>query len=216
MRILIIGEWKWEIYEKSFASALADLDLEFIKFSYAKKNYQLIDKIFKKLFFLKFILSKTNNSIIKYSLLSKPDFILFWRPTNILPSTLNSLKKSGFVLISYNNDDPFNCKNNFLNPWKWYLKCLPFFDLNFFYRGLNCNEAEKYGSYKNYLLMPYYLPLIHYPKKLSKKDTTWLSGLCTRINTGGCKVVDGDSCSDFGAESYYFTKNGKLCIMGSM
>ena len=52
--------------------------------------------------------------------------------------------------------------------------------------------------------------------KLSKKDTTWLSGLCTRINTGGCKVVDGDSCSDFGAESYYFTKNGKLCIMGGM
>ena len=54
-----------------------------------------------------------------------------------------------------------------------------------------------------------------YLSQLPQEELTWLSGLCKHIRNSDCKVVDGESCSAFDIESYYFKKDGKLCIIGA-
>ena len=104
--------------------------------------------------------------------IKKPDILLVWRGTMVLPITLWLIKKTvSTTLVSYNNDDPFSefyKKNlqkvswkNRMNQrrlWTYFVKGLPFFDLNFVYRQKNIEEYKTAGAKQVKLFMPYYIP----------------------------------------------------------
>jgi len=107
-----------------------------------------------------------------------PDAVLFWRPTHIFPSSVTKINNSGIQTISYNNDDPFGPKVHHFTPWHhhflwyWYLKCLPVFERNFFYRKINCIEAVKFGARHAEVLLPYFLPWKDKPITLNEEETS--------------------------------------------
>lgn len=82
----------------------------------------------------------------------------------------------GIQAISYNNDDPFGPRAHGNVPWHhhwlwfWYLRCLPHFDRNFFYRRMNCEEAVVHGARHAEVLMPYFLPWQDRPVELALAD----------------------------------------------
>lgn len=82
----------------------------------------------------------------------------------------------GVRTVSCNNDDPFGPKAHGSVPWHhhflwhWYLKCLPVFDVNFFYRKINCAEAMAYGAKHAEVLLPYFLPWQDRPVELTDDE----------------------------------------------
>jgi spore maturation protein CgeB len=164
MKILIVGAWQWPQYEAAFSRGLQENGVEVIKFSTADYFNHTFGRIQLRIPIPGPIQYKLNHNIIRYVRRFKPHWVLFWRPTHILPSTITSLKKMSVGSISYNNDDPFGPKAHGDVPWHhhwlwyWYLKCLPFFDLNFFYRKVNCTEAKSMGVRHAEVLLPYFIP----------------------------------------------------------
>lgn len=173
MKIMIIGIWKWPQYEEAFARGLSENGITVIPFpthsffNGTLGQYQLTLPLISPSF-LNF-----NKKIIDKSIKENPDLIIFWRPTHVFPRTIKKLNKQGIKTVSYNNDDPFGPQTHGNVPWHhhwlwfWYLKCLPCFDYNFFYRQINCKEAKKIGAAHAEVLMPYFLPWKDQPVKLT-------------------------------------------------
>jgi hypothetical protein len=82
----------------------------------------------------------------------------------------------GVSTASYNNDDPFGPKVHGNVPWhhhflwNYYLKCVPLFKYNFFYRQINCEEAKAYGARHAEVLLPYFTPWRDRPLQLTATE----------------------------------------------
>ena len=177
MRIMIVGAWRWHQYEDAFARGLEANGVEVTRYSTSEYFSGIMGRLQLTLPVVPgWALIKLNLELIKRARRELPDLILFWRPTHILPLTLRKLKRLGIHTVSYNNDDPFGPKAGSNVPWHhhwlwfWYLRCLPNFRLNFFYRRLNCEEALAHGVGHAEVLMPYYLPWQDHPVKLSQDE----------------------------------------------
>lgn len=175
-RILVVGEVKYSYYEESFARALNQVAVQAEVFSTSHIANDLLIRIQLKVPFFSTLLKRWNESIIRFTINYKPDVVLFWRPVLIHPATITVLRGKGIHVASYNNDDPFGPMTHGNVPWHhhflwyWYLKCLPYFDSNFFYRDINCAEAKVFHAERSSVLMPYFLPWKDRPVVLSKVD----------------------------------------------
>ncbi len=163
LKILIAGNWQFDIYEEAFAKALLKYNVEIIKF-YCLKRFKILYKYSSYFPFEPYSIKRINKELIKLSNHHKPDIILFWRPTHFLPNTIKKLSKMNIKTVSYNNDNPFikfnwrKLKITYHIHWFWYLRSLKFFDYNFFYRKENCFDAVKYKAKNINLLFPYFIP----------------------------------------------------------
>jgi len=158
MKILIIGENRYEIYEQAFCKAFIELGHECKIFgwnTYTSKG-SLFNKIENK-FLLGPSIQKINSDLISYVKNFEPDLIFMYRPVMIFPKTIEQIKELVEVKIfTYHNDDPFN-KNipRYMN--RYFLKSLLYCDWIFSYRAKNINDYHRLG-YKNVsLLRSYYL-----------------------------------------------------------
>lgn len=130
-------------------------------------------------------LIKLNHSLLKKVATSRPDLVLVWNGTHILPQTLAAIKKVGVLLASYNNDDPFghlikaSVRWHHRYLWRWYLICLKYYDVNFVYRTLNLKEAISFGARNVHVLKPYFIPDKDRPFEMPDADR----------GGGGCDVV---------------------------
>jgi len=176
MHILIVGAWKWPQYESALSGGLKEngvLVSRFVTSSFFKGKAGRIQLTLPfpgpSLLFL-------NLSLFQYIKKMRPTVVLFWRPTHILPYTVRKIKLLGIKTISYNNDDPFGPLAKQDVPWHhhylwyWYLKTLPYNNCNFFYRSINCLEAQRYGSTQNKVLLPYFIPAQDRPINLRPRD----------------------------------------------
>ena len=172
MKILIVGEWAWPIYEESFAAGLRECGVEVCQFTTSTFFNGLSGRIQKTIPFTGSRLIQLNRLMIAAASTHNPDLVLFWRPTHILPKTIIQLSKMGYKTASYNNDDPFGPKVHGNVPWHhhflwyWYLRCLPYFNFNFFYRQINCLEAKQIGAKHAMVLLPYFIPWRDQPRVL--------------------------------------------------
>lgn len=172
---MVVGEWRWYQYEDAFAKGLEHEGVEvsrLITRNYFNGYFDRIQLIFP---FISWSIFRLNKVLLDRAIKESPDWILFWRPTHILPSVLKKIKKNGINLASYNNDDPFRTVHYHLEwkqkyIWYWYLKSLSFYDRNFFYRKINCREALRYGVRHADIIMPYYIPWQDRPVKLSNEE----------------------------------------------
>ncbi len=173
---MIVGAWQWLQYEDAFAKGLKKYGVEVIPFSTSHFFNGLLGHYQLKLPLRGPALSQLNQCLTNEITIKSPDSVLFWRPTHILPGTLKKIQNLGISTISYNNDDPFSQRASAKFPWHYhwlwshYLKCLPYFDFNFFYRSVNCDEARAYGARHTELLMPYFLPWQDQPVTLTKTE----------------------------------------------
>jgi len=118
-------------------------------------------------------LLRMNAELLQEARREQPNAILFWRPTHVLPKTVRAIRRLGIQVISYNNDDPFgpkaygNCPWHHHWLWFWFLRCVPIFDVAFFYRKVNRQEAIQHGARRAEILLPYFSPWEHHQVMLN-------------------------------------------------
>lgn len=176
MRIMIVGAWGWHQYEDAFSRGLRENDIEVIKFSTSDYFKGMIGAIQQRLPIVGPAQRLLNLVLVEKIRELRPQWVLFWRPTHIVPSTLHELSSMSVNTISYNNDDPFGPTIHGNVPWHhhwlwfWYLKCLPLFNRNYFYRKVNCTEAKAFGAVHAEVLLPYFLPWQDRPVALDANE----------------------------------------------
>lgn len=156
MRILIVGNFKWDFYEKALKEGFEYFDSQVDEFIIP--SFSFIEKFTKRREIVSY-----NHELVEKAILTRPDFIFIYRSNEIFNSTLRLLKKSisNLILINYHNDNPYNKISsvikyiNFINN----IKCC---DLTFVYRASNIQDAVKWGAKRVSILMPYIYSKIHF------------------------------------------------------
>jgi spore maturation protein CgeB len=175
-RIIVAGDWAFRCYEAAFSQALTENGVAVIPFKCLSKISNLAQKLQLRVPQLSWLSHAMNQELIELCRTHKPDAVLFWRPTLILPDTIKAINSCGILTVSYNNDDPFHHLINRSLPrlqyrlWSQYLRCLPHFGFNFFYRRVNCEEAKFLGGVNNSLLYPYFIPESDKPVELTPEE----------------------------------------------
>ena len=176
MKMIIVGAWAWPQYEDAFARGLRENGVELSALILSNCFKGFWGRIQQMIPFPGPALLRLNLAIIDAAKKQQPDLVLFWRPTHILPNTISQLASMGVQTASYNNDDPFGPKVHGNVPWHhhflwhWYIKCLPIFKYNFFYRKINCAEAKAVGARHTQVLLPYFMPWQDCPVQLTTAE----------------------------------------------
>ena len=176
MKLMIVGTWQWPIYEAAFAHGLSSCGIEVIPCDVGQFFRGMAGRYRMAAPPLDILRWKLNDYVLTLAAHKEPDWVLFWRPTHIHPKTLIHLFSLGIKTASYNNDDPFGPKAHSKAPWHhhllwhFYERSLPFFDCNFFYRQINCDEALKLGVKHADILLPYFIPKKDHPIELSSAE----------------------------------------------
>jgi len=176
MKMMVVGAWRWYQYEAAFARGLEANGVVVNGFSTSHFFTGWLGRLQSALPLPGWALFRLNADLIRQAKKERPDWILFWRTTHVLPSTIRRLRSLGIQSISYNNDDPFGPKARGKVPWHhhwlwfWYLRCLPHYDRNYFFRKVNCREALEHGARHAEVLMPYFIPWRDRPVQLSSED----------------------------------------------
>jgi hypothetical protein len=198
MRILIAGMWRWPQYEQAFARGLRESGAEVIELGLAHHFDGFAGRVEQAFSFVGPAARRAGRAVIEAARRERPDYVLFWRPTHPLRSTLAALRAMGIPSISYNNDDPFSPRlaheSNWRarNVWRLYLKALPHFDFNFFYRRMNVEEALAHGARHADLLLPYFMPWQDRPVQLTADEEARFGSDCTFIGHFEDDGRDGD------------------------
>jgi len=176
MKILLVGLWAWPQYEAAVAQGLEEHGATVVGLSLSGHFSSRWGRLQLTLPVPLHAFWRANRDILDSARRERPDWVMFWRPTHLLPSTLQCLTEMGIRTVSYNNDDPFGPKAHGLAPWHhhflwhWYLRCLPYFDRNFFFRRINCDEALAVGAKHAAVLLPYFKPDLDRPIQLTNDE----------------------------------------------
>ena len=176
IKIMIVGAWAWPQYEEAFARGLRESGIEVSALAISNFFIGFLGRIQQIIPLPGPELLRLNRAVVATAKEQQPDLVLFWRPTHILPKTINQLAGMCIQTVSYNNDDPFGAKTYGKLPWHqhflwhWYIKCLPLFNYNFFFRKINCAEARAHGAMHGEVVLPYFMPWKDHPVQLSAAE----------------------------------------------
>ena len=176
MTLLLAGRWTYQVYEEACAAALEALGVRVIPFAWASYFQSPIGRIEAR-----YILPGPNTQRLNRDLVAavrtiRPDVVLVWRGTNVLPATLPQLRVArDTVLACYNNDDPFSFQYRFSSLhhrriWRYFADAVPAYDMHFAYRTHNVAEFKAAGARSVALLRSYYVPELHRPVELNDED----------------------------------------------
>ncbi len=162
-RILIVGDWRWDIYEDAIANGFRANNWSVIPFrccDYLKTG--LLSKAQTKLKIGTY-LDRLNENLFKVVNQELPQVLLLNRTDLIFPRTLSRIKKKypRIMLIMYHNDNPFIGFRNRVK-WRHYLNCISIADLTLVYRKSNIMDAKRFGAQNISLFPPYYISYIHH------------------------------------------------------
>jgi spore maturation protein CgeB len=162
-KILIVGDWNSDIYEKPLYDTFKELGLvvsSFKWFTYFNKTntkyYKSQNFVFN--FFIKFqnkflfgpLINKLNRDLIEKVNRFNPDIIFLYRPSHIQLRTIKAIKNNRYI-TSYHNDDPFN------DYWffqRHYLSIVKYMNINYVYREKNIRDLSNI-KIKSQVLLPY-------------------------------------------------------------
>ena len=169
MKVLIVGDWLSDIYEKAIYTGFKNLGCDTEKFSWIQyfKYYQypemreskgnfilsLYYRVQNKYIFGP-ILKKINNDLICKVNNSNYDLVFIYRGTHIYPNTIDKIKKTGSKVFGYNNDDPFSISYNKLF-WRNFINSVKCYDHMFVYRHKNLKDYKELGFVNTSLLRSY-------------------------------------------------------------
>ena len=168
MRILIVGDFNFEMYEKAFYHAFKTNGDEVDTFKWKDFFYQGSNKLlrfssklqYRFVFGLK--IERLNKFLVNSVTENTPDFVFIYRGTHIYPRSIEKIKNLGCIVFSYHNDNPFTSFNRrFYN--RFYIKAAKFCDCNFVYRKKNIEDFNKIGISNTRVLLPYYIQNRNFP-----------------------------------------------------
>lgn len=148
-KIMIIGDYKWNIYEEALIDGLEYHNINCVKFETINNGFLSRILNFRKVL-------KNNNKLINEITREKPDVLFFYRTNEILNRTIKKIKflYPNIKLIAFHNDDPYT---GFKNKLKFYLflNLLPEMNLVYLYRPSNIDDIKELKVEKK-LFMPHY------------------------------------------------------------
>ena len=172
MKVLIVGDWSYNVYEQAFFDAFINNGVKAYSFKWNKYLRPFnINKKFQNKFIIGPAILSINNDLIKYSNKLRPDLVFIYRGTHIYPKTIKKLRSMGCIVFAYNNDDPFST----ISPiylFRLFRRGLYYYDWIFAYRKKNIIEYNQSGLRNTSLLRSYYINSLNYPIeniKLSNK-----------------------------------------------
>lgn len=177
MKIIIAGDWLHPMYENSWSESLNKSGHEVIKFTFLNLISNIIIKFEVKYSIPLFYIYKLNRKLYNNVINEKPEILLIWLGTQILPSTLAKIRKqTNTKIISYIHDDPFshiysrNSPKHHKYYWRTLINGLKYYNLNCFSKELNVIESYNFGSKNSVVLRQFFTPSIHRPLKLTISD----------------------------------------------
>jgi len=201
MKILIVGDWLYPMYEAAFAQALEYQGAEVSKFETSVYFKAISGRIIAKFPRFGAWLTSLNRDLLSIATDLRPDWVLLWRCCHVMPNTLNKFRSMGIKIVTYNHDDPFGLTSKSKVPyhhhflWHWYLKSLLLSDRNFFAREVNCQEALRLGARHVGLMRQYFVPWLHMPIQLTEEE----------IHRYGCDIVFAGHYEPDGREEFIQT-----------
>ena len=176
MKILVVGDGHSAIHEVAVVAALRKLGHQVESFYwqvYFQDNnpvLRLLKRVQNK-FLIGPALTKLNQDLVAKSTQLQPKLIFIYRGTHITPGTLIKLKKKlpSCNIFGYNNDDPFAPGHP---PWLWryFIKCVPIYDLVFAYRKHNLDDFIAIGANRTELLRSWFIPDLNRSIELSADE----------------------------------------------
>jgi spore maturation protein CgeB len=166
---MLAGLHSYFWYEEVCAQALEKLGHEVLRYRwhhFFKGNLGVMQE--KWLFGPSVV--RLNRNLVAYACAVQPDVIFLWRGTPVWPTTLRALKsKTQALLVSYNNDDPFGPGRG-RSLWRHFIAGIPVYDRHFVYRRVNIGEYRAAGGRNIEVLLPYYIPEVHRPIRLTPDE----------------------------------------------
>jgi spore maturation protein CgeB len=176
MKLLLAGDWRWPIYEEAFGRALSELGHTVVPLSFSGFFHGKIGRYQAALPFPSPALWLINRHLLQATMRERPDLVLVWRGSHVLPWVIRRLNRLGTLTVSYNNDDPFGPRVPGKVPWHhpilwfWYRASVKEYQCTFFYRQINVHEALAMGARHAHVLKPYFVPWKDRPVALAEED----------------------------------------------
>lgn len=177
MKILIVGSFIHEMYERALYDAFKSLGEEVYAFSWEEYNLRInqqvsMGKMINRIqdrFLLGPKIYNSNKALTSYVTKLSPDLVFIYRGTHIRPETILKIKKTGAAVFSYNNDDPFSGVPS-KRYWRNYIESAKLSDHIYCYRGKNIEDFKKIGVKNCSILRSYYIDSRNYYIMSVKKD----------------------------------------------
>jgi len=170
MKICFAGSFKYYFYDEVCVQALEHLGCDVMRFAWQAYYGSGLLSTVQQRFLLGYGIFKLNKDFIDCIKKNKPDVVYINRGVPIWPITLKKIKRyTNSTLVSNNNDDPFGQAKG-MRLWSHFVRGIPLYDLNFVYRPCNIEEYFNYGARRVEVLMPYYVPQLHYPIQHNEND----------------------------------------------
>ncbi|MFZ5986181.1 MAG: CgeB family protein [Bacillota bacterium] len=204
IKIIVVGDWLAEIYEKALYDGFNELGYETYKFSWIQyfKYYQYPGRfktdnnIVKSVYYRfqnKYVMgpaiNKINKDLVKFCYEIKPDLVFIYKGSHIYPKTVMKLKELGAIVFGYNNDDIFSSYYP-KYTWRHYINSIRHYDHIFAYRQKNIEEYLKAGVQNTSILRSYYI----------KKNNFYIDNL--EDNKYSCDVLFIGHYEDDGRDEY--------------
>ncbi len=106
------------------------------------------------------LVSKINRELLVAIRATKPDVVFFDKPIYFTRETIEAIKRTGALTVSYNQDNPFGPRND--GCWYQYYRVFRLFDLHCLFRKA---DVARYGAWGlNYIKMTLsFEPTVHFP-----------------------------------------------------
>lgn len=171
MRVLVTGDFLFDIYEPSFCRGLERAGAEVHRLPVARLfgPTGLARRAQSKLVFGPGP-ELANAALLRACARVRPDVVLAWRTPWLRASTIRLARRLGArALVLHNNDDPFGPDRD-RRIWRRYRRLVPFADACFAYRMVNIAEYRAAGARDVRILRSWYDPALHRPIALSSDD----------------------------------------------
>lgn len=176
MTILLAGDWHSNVHERPMAGALTRLGHTVVPFEWdvyvrsARGAARLARRAQNK-YLVGPLLRRINADLVREARRVQPDVLFVYRGTHVTASALREIRSASprTYLVGYNNDDAF-AEAQARWPWRHFIAAVPEYDRVYAYRTRNIDDLRRAGARSTGLLLPWYVPSIHYRRELTSEE----------------------------------------------
>ncbi len=163
-RLMLVGNWAWDIYEEALARGFIGHGWEVLPFRTGVVVGMPAEGSWRGRLRPGWALKSLNDALVEAALKARPELIFLWRCIDILPVTLSVLRSRlpDTTIISYHNDNPFRGVRERLRA-RHFLAGLRHAHIVAVYRPDNLAHARAYGAPRAELLLPSFIRELHRP-----------------------------------------------------
>lgn len=163
LRVMIVGDWRWAIYEQALASGLRQHGCVVKGFKEGFDPANLRERMEYKLRLGRGVRSIRERLVLECDRFM-PDLLFLYTCDLVDAKTIARIRSAipSLIVFVYHNDNPFrNLRRRLI--WRHFLTTLSVADVVFVYRPENIAHALRCGARRVELLLPSYISDLHQP-----------------------------------------------------